>query len=212
MPSPPGQAVVLVHGLWVSGWAMSPLARHLRGCGFRPYFFSYPSVRRSLRENARALRDFSDRLDASTVHYVGHSLGGVVIQAMLAYCPPARGGRVVTICSPHAGSRAAQSLARRPWGPRLLGASMAELLGGQIAPGDLSRRAVGVIKGTRPIGLGRLFADLPVSNDGVVLLEEACWPGAADEIVLPVSHSGALLSRRVAASVCQFLRFGHFVR
>src|SRR5439155_5575717 len=75
-------AVVLVHGLWLSGWCMLLLAWRLRRCGFRTYRFSYRSVRKGLRENAAALRAFSDAIDASTVHFVGHSLGGIVIQAM----------------------------------------------------------------------------------------------------------------------------------
>lgn len=201
-----------MHGLWLSGFAMVPIARHLRRCGFRPYFFRYPSVRRTLRENALALRAFSDRIEGSTVHYVGHSLGGVVIQAMFAHSPPARPGRIVTLCSPHRGSRSAQALARRRWGRRILGASIAELLGGEPPAADLSGHEVGLIRGNRSIGLGRLFADLGTANDGVVALDEMRWPGAGDEITFEVSHSGMLLSRRAAAATCQFLRFGHFVR
>lgn len=191
---------------------MALIGSRLRGCGFRTYFFSYPSVRNTLRQNARALRAFSDRIEGNTVHYVGHSLGGVVIQAMLAYAPPPRTGRIVTVCSPHAGSAAARALAQRKWGRRILGASIADLLRGNLAAGAAPMRAVGLIKGNLPIGLGRLFTWLPGPNDGVVLLDEMRWPGASDEITLHVSHSGTLLSRRVAARICQFLRFGHFLR
>lgn len=210
MPARPAQAVVLVHGLWLSGWAMAYLARRLRGCGFRTYRFSYPSVRRSLRENAAALRAFSDGIEADTVHYVGHSLGGVVIQAMFAYSPPPRPGRIVTLASPHGGSRVAQALSRRRWGRRILGASIAELLGG--APGGGAHgREIGVIKGDRSLGLGRLFAVLEPPNDGVLSLDEMYWPLATDEITLNVSHTGMLFSGRAAMRACHFLRFGYFI-
>lgn len=207
-----GPAVVLVHGLWLAGWCMSLIAAQLRGAGFRTYSFSYPSVGDTLRDNATALRSFSDKVEGGTVHFVGHSLGGVVIRAMLGYCPPPRPGRIVTLGSPHGGSQVARELAHRSWGRNILGASMRDLLHGDIPASDLSKRDIGLIVGERPFGLGRLFADLPKPHDGVVAVNEAHWPGATDEIVMPVSHSGMLLSKTVAQAVCQFLRFGHFVR
>ncbi|HEX7043593.1 MAG TPA: alpha/beta fold hydrolase [Burkholderiales bacterium] len=204
--------VVLVHGIWLSGWVMGFIARHLRGCGFRTYYFSYPTVRNALGENAAALRAFTDRIAGDVLHFVGHSLGGVVIQTMLAHCPPARGGRVVTLCSPHAGTRAGAALARWGWGRRITGRSVADLLRGAAYPADLGGREVGLIRGNHPFGLGRLFVRFDVPNDGVVALDEMRWPGAVDQIALPVSHTGVLFSRRAAANVCHFLRFGRFAR
>lgn len=203
--------VVLVHGLWVSGWAMGAMAWRLRRVGFRPYLFSYHSVHDSLRHNAAALRSFSDAIRGEAVHFVGHSLGGVVIQTMLACCPPPRTGRVVTLCAPHLGNRAARDLARRPWGRRMLGASMTELLNGTGPTDHLDGREVGVITGDRSFGLGRLFAHLEEPNDGVVTLSEAQLPGAVDRIVLHVSHSGILLSGQAAIYTERFLRHGQFL-
>lgn len=202
--------MILVHGLWLSGWAMGGLAWRLRRRGFRPYLFSYHSVNDSLGQNAAALRAFSDSISGNVVHFVGHSLGGVVIQTMLARCPLPRAGRVVTLCAPHRGNRAARDLARRHWGRRVLGASMAELLNGAAPEGDLDGREVGLIKGDRALGLGRLFARLGEPNDGVVTLGEAQLAGAADQIVLHVSHSGILLSRQAAMQTEEFLRHGQF--
>jgi pimeloyl-ACP methyl ester carboxylesterase len=207
-----GEPVVLAHGLWLSGWAMGYVAHQLRRCGFRTYLFSYPSVHNSLRQNAVALQAFGDTIPGDAIHFVGHSLGGVVIQTMLACCPPPRPGRVVTLCAPYQGNRAAASLARLPGGPRLLGASMAELLNGRARSGELADREVGVIKGDRALGLGRLFSRLDEPNDGVVTLNEAQLPGATDEIVLHASHSGILLSRQAAANTEHFLRYGRFIK
>lgn len=204
--------VVLLHGLWLTGWAMTYIAWRLRRNGFKPYLFSYPSVRLSLRANAEALRTFSDAIRGDTIHFVGHSLGGVVIQAMFAYCPPPRPGRVVTLCAPHRGNRAAQHLAQRKWGERMLGASLADLLSGGAPACDLSGREFGLIRGDRSFGVGRLFSRLDAPNDGVVLLSEAELPGAVDAITLHASHSGMLLSRKAAANAEYFLRFGRFMK
>jgi 8-oxo-dGTP pyrophosphatase MutT (NUDIX family) len=202
------EAVVLVHGLWLSGWAMALLARRLRAEGFATYVFSYPSVRRSRRQNADALRAFVEERRADVVHFVGHSLGGVIIQALLADYP--KPGRVVTLGSPHRGSAVAVRLSRYYWGRRILGQSIGELLQRPVPPYDLCGREVGLIKGTTPIGLGRVLVRMKQPNDGVVAINEVDWPGAADELALPVSHTAMLWSRQVADRVLAFLRYGRF--
>jgi pimeloyl-ACP methyl ester carboxylesterase len=204
-------AVVLVHGLWLAGWCMVLIAWRLRRCGFRTYRFSYASVRKGLRENAADLRKFADAIEASTLHFVGHSLGGVVIHTMFAQNPPPRPGRMVTLGSPHAGSQTARTVARAAWGRWILGKSIAELLA-RPSPRATPAREIGLIKGSFPIGLGRLLRGLSRPNDGVVSAADAELPGATDEITLWVAHTLMLVSPRVAVCVCQFLRFGHFVR
>ena len=205
-----GEAVVLVHGLWLSGWAMALIAHWLRTCGFHTHVFSYPSVGHSLRDNAAALRAFSDTLGADTVHYVGHSLGGVVIRAMLHYYPSPRAGRVVTLGSPHSGSSVARALSRQSWGRRFLGLSIADLLRGEPPLKESPAYAFGLIKGDLPIGLGALLFGLERPSDGVVSIAETSLPGAADETTLRIAHTAMLLSRKAAMRTCEFLRQGHF--
>src|SRR5690606_12064881 len=183
-------------------------ARRLRACGLEPYRFSYPSVAAGLSENAAALRRFAGTVPQEVVHFAGHSLGGIVVLAMLADGTWTRAGRVVTLSSPQRGSRAAASLARWSWGRRMLGRSIADLQRRPPpAPGGF---AVGLVQGTRPIGLGRLIAPLAAPHDGVVSVAEMELPGAAAHVRLRVSHLGMLLSRAVAADTCAFLRTGRF--
>ena len=73
------------------------------------------------------------------------------------------------------------------------------------------REPLGVLAGSLPFGLGRLFGPLPGVNDGVVRLEETAIEGMADRVVLPVGHSAMLISARVAAQVCAFLSDGKFL-
>lgn len=207
---PVPEPVVLVHGLWMGGWALAPLRLHLARSGFEGHPFSYASLRRPLAENAHSLAAFARSLGASTLHFVGHSLGGLVVYRALLDHPDLPPGRAVLLGSPFLGSRAATRFGVNPFGHALLGMSLREWLEGSIPSGSAPRE-VGVVAGSLGIGLGSLVApDLPRPHDGVVAVSETRVPGAADQIVLPVTHSAMLLAASVARQACHFLRFGCF--
>ncbi len=195
---------------------MALLRRQLAVAGFSTRQFSYPSVRVSPAVAARLLGDFVAGIEAPVVHYVAHSLGGLVLRHFLhghaARRPPGGyPGRVVTLATPHQGSRAAQALAKTALGRRLLGKSVEQGLLGDV-PAWPDQRALGVIAGSRGLGLGRFFARLDSPHDGTVAAAETELFAAADRILLPVSHFGGLFSREVADQVIYFLRQGRFRR
>jgi pimeloyl-ACP methyl ester carboxylesterase len=204
------ETVVLVHGLWLPGASLYVLARRLRRCGFQVHTFSYAAVRQDLRANAADLQAFVAGLDAAVVHFVGHSLGGIVIRALFHHFPRQRPGRIVTLATPHGGSHVGERIARWAVGRRLLGASVRELLAGLPQTWPLPDRDVGVVRGTVPIGAGRLFSNRRVSGDGLLTLEESALPGATDSIELPLAHSAMPFARQVGVQVCEFLRTGRF--
>lgn len=202
------EPVVLVHGLWLSGWVLAILAARLRRCGYDTRTFSYPSMGASLSANAAALARFAGSLAAPRVHFIGHSMGGLVILKALKSNPDLGCGRVVLLGSPSSGSRSAETLARAGAGRLILGHSMMEWLHGpRTKPGNYE---LGVISGCRRIGLGRLVTRLPEPNDGVVMESEARVPGMTDFISLRVSHTEMLWSRKVSHQACAFLRSGRF--
>lgn len=205
------ETVVLVHGLWVHALAMELQRRALGRLGYHAVAYSYRSVRLSLAENAERLALYACSLRARVVHFVGHSLGGLVILKMLARGHDAGSGRIVLEGVPYSGSHAAQELARLEIGHFLLGRSMREWLESE-RPADFARFEIGVIAGSLGLGLGRLVdRDLPRPNDGVVAVEETRVPGMRDHIVLPINHSGMLVSRSVTRQIAAFLRDGTFV-
>ncbi len=204
-------AVVLVHGLWMTGLEMALLRRRLRRCGFLPCQFSYPTVRAPVVENAARLHGFLQRVSAPVVHFVGHSLGGLVIRRFFHDHPPRRPGRIVTLGTPHQGSMVARRLARHGWGRRLLGRSIEGGLLGDLPPWS-GTRELGVIAGNRNLGVGLLMPGLARPNDGTVAVAETRLPEAADHVVLPASHMGLLISSAVAQLTCVFLRTGRFLR
>ena len=193
----------------MTGLEMALLRRRLRSCGFNPVLFSYPTVRCSLADNARRLQRFVSRLDADTIHFVAHSLGGLLLRQFFHDFPDQRPGRVVTLGTPHSGSLAAKNMARQRLGRLMLGKSLDGGLRGDVPAWD-PRREIGVIAGDVGLGLGRLVGPFTGPNDGAVALDETRLPGMSDYRVFHASHTGLLFSPQVASAVCAFLREGRF--
>lgn len=206
------EAVVVVHGLWMIGSVMTILRRRLEPRGFDVATFGYASIREGLESNAAKLAEFVARVPGDTVHLLGHSLGCVVIRALLEWHPPVRPGRIVCLGPPFAGSVTAERVSRLPGGSHILGLSMRDLIargGFATAPPG---REIGIIAGRVGIGLGRLFGRFDGPNDGMVTVAETQLAGAADHIVLPVAHTSLLWSREVARQAEHFIRTGRFLR
>ncbi|MBI2313684.1 MAG: alpha/beta fold hydrolase [Betaproteobacteria bacterium] len=204
-------AVVLVHGYGMTGLVMSPLGLRLARCGFATRNFTYRDVRAPLAENAERLSRFVESLGCGAPHLVGHSLGGLLILRMLADQDHPAVGRAVLLGTPCCGSFAARWLYAHGATRWIVGKSVRSGIL-EERPGWTGNGELGVIAGTRPIGLGRLIPGLPRPNDGLVTVEETRLPGATDRIALKVSHTEMLVSGPVARQVCAFLRDGKFRR
>ena len=209
--------IVYVHGLWQRGaesiWLRRRLSQDVKA---EARAFSYPSVAADATSNARALAAYLTAIRADTLHLVGHSLGGLLILKLFeadaqARLPP---GRIVLLGSPLRGSRTAQKLARLPFGKTIMGRAVGEeLLGPRGERRRWNRaRELGVIAGDLGFGLGRLVGPLGGPSDGTILVEETELDGAADRLVLRVSHTGMLFSAAVAHAAGAFLSTGRFSR
>ena len=204
------EAVILVHGLWVHGAVLSLLRRRVARYGYRAMCYSYPSMRCTLTQNAEDLARYCARATAPKVHFIGHSLGGLVVLRMLETAQPFAVGRAVLMGTPYGGSLAARRLMRLPGGSKLVGRSVPEWLGRERSE-PLRHREIGVIAGRVGIGLGRLVAPaMGEPNDGVVRVSETRFAEMRDHIVLDVNHTGMVLSRAVAAQAIAFLKTGAF--
>lgn len=200
--------VVLVHGLWYRCWSMALLKKRLAAHGFQVRCFSYPTLAQRPERSVRALAAFCRGSASETMHLVGHSLGGLLILAMLgqgAYQPT---GRLLLLGTPLAGSRVARRMAGWPGGKLLLGHSRDLLAGGVSGLGGAWN--CGMIAGTRGIGLGRLSGVRLGPGDGTVSLAETRHRMVSERLELPVSHTGLLVSRAVAEQAAHFLANGHF--
>jgi len=210
----PPATIVLVHGLWMSGFELNVLKHRLEAegdCFAVP--FSYPSLTGSMSDHVHSLIDFAHSQASSQVHFIGHSLGGLVILRALELTNDLPPGRAVLLGTPLQGSQAARGVARLlPFGKAILGSAVHEECIGSTPREWSGRRDVGVIAGSMGMGLGRLFAHLDTDHDGTVMVEETRLPGAKDHIVLHTSHTGMLFSGEVAEQAWCFLRTGSFRR
>ena len=204
----PGTGIVLVHGLWNRGWYMAVMARRLRSRGHRVRVFSYPTRSNSLRGHADDLYEFINKDSFNELHFVGHSMGGLLILNMLSRFDQWPPGRVVLMGCPVAGSGVVKRLEKIPGQKLLFGNARDSLLKGfRHTP---RQHETGMIRGTRSVGLGRLAGKHDEPNDGTVALSETQLDGLKDSIELHVSHSQMLISAGVAEQVEQFLLHGKF--
>jgi pimeloyl-ACP methyl ester carboxylesterase len=201
--------VVLIHGLYMRPWTLRLLDLRLQAAGLATHRFGYPSLAARPAEVADRLAAYLRSVGGDRVHLVAHSLGGLVLHHLFQRHRPQRTGRVVTLGTPHLGSAVAVGLRGRGLGG-LLGRSIEQGLLGDVPPWDETRE-LGVIAGSLGLGLGRLLGGLCGPNDGTVAVAETCIPAARAHRVLPVSHTGLLVSGRVARETASFLLSGAFL-
>ncbi len=200
--------VILLHGLWLRGIAMSYLSRRLDAAGFDAQTFDYATVRDGIDVASGRLRDLIGTFGSSQVHLVGHSLGGLVAALIVQRHPELIDGRIVCLGAPLRGSAAARSLKGIPGGSAMLGRSI-ELLENGLERWD-GPQQLGVIAGRLPIGLGFLLGGVTAPHDGTVAVEETRLPGITDHRVISAAHTGLVYSDLAAQHTIAFLRGGRF--
>lgn len=205
----PHLQAMLLHGLHMHAWAMLPTARLLEAHRIRCRRFGYYSVTHTAEQHCRRLADAVRAYygaHSEPLHFVCHSLGGIVLRRFAAEYPELVRGRCVTLGTPHLGSIAAERLHR--YAPALIGGAYRNALDGNL-PAWPPQIDLGCIAGSRHIGLG-LAVGLTRGGDGSVLLEETRPECCRDYLVLPVSHTGILADKAAAAQTAHFLRHGRF--
>ncbi len=202
-----GEEVVLVAGLWMPSLAMQFLGGRLAAAGYAPRRFAYRG-RDSFEANVASLATFVAALPPARRHFVGHSLGGVLVLNTLVERRETAVASAVLIGAPVRGCRAGRTFGRVGIGRWMMGSSR-PLWDERVAAWPRAE-PLGVIAGTAPLGLGRVLGRLPGANDGVVCVSETRVEGAAAHAEVDVGHSALILSRRVARLVQRFLASGTF--
>jgi pimeloyl-ACP methyl ester carboxylesterase len=186
------------------GAAMELLAARLARAGYRPRIFSYRG-RSPFEANVERLAQFAG---GSAAHFIGHSLGGVLILEMLNRHAEVAARSALLLGAPVRGCLAGRRFGRHRPGRWMMGACGAlweerEARWRRDAP-------LGVVAGTLALGLGRVFGRLPGENDGVVCVSETTVEGMTARAVVPQGHSMLIVSGRVGRLAERFLACGRF--
>jgi pimeloyl-ACP methyl ester carboxylesterase len=200
--------VVLVPGLWMPGVAMTLLAARLRRLGYAVHVFLY-SGRKPHDANVERLARFArESANGRPAHFVGHSLGGVLILDMLNRHPEIAAASTVLLGAPVRGSFTGRRLGLAGVGRWMMGDS--GVLWNERAVKWQRKAPLGVIAGTARMGLGVALGRLPGPSDGVVCVSETAVEGMTAQALVPLGHSLLIVSGRVAKMVARFLAAGRF--
>lgn len=202
------ESVVLVPGVGFAGAELIPLALRLSRRGYASSVFWHWTGGPALTESARLLHRKASSLRGETVHFVGHSIGGLVILRMLADRSWGRPGRILTMGTPHAGLAAARLASGLPGARRLLGHGVRTAADGYPIP-ILGNREIGTLAGDRNLFFGTVLAP-GQESDSLIGVAETRHPAGVSHRTVPETHAGMLYSRRVADLVEHFLRHGTF--
>lgn len=207
------ETVVLAHGLGRSPRSMTVMARRLEAAGYRVINFGYESREHTMETLVRdlevAVRECCG--DARSVHFVTHSMGGILVRSFLASREAGYRGRVVMLSPPTRGSEVIDAFADSPLLQRFLGPSGMALgtdsasLPNVLAPPSYP---VGVITGDRSINPINSWL-IPGPDDGKVAVSRASL-ASAPFLVVHRTHPFIMNGDEVGEAVIEFLRTGSF--
>ncbi len=211
------ECVVLLHGLNRSWRAMRPMAEALHEAGFTTANVDYPSQSGSIEDIAPIAvgTGLSEcrATGAATVHFVTHSIGGILLRYMHEQKPIADLGRVVMLGPPNQGSEMIDMTRDWPGFDMFTGDAGAQLgtseddMPGKLGPVDFE---LGVIAGTRTVNIW-MSAMLPEEDDGKVTVEETKVEGMDDFLIVGRSHRYITRGDVVIRNTEAFLRTGQFL-
>nr|WP_321462918.1 alpha/beta fold hydrolase [uncultured Cohaesibacter sp.] len=205
------ERVILIHGLGRTTHSMGHLSRRLEEAGYDVVRIGYHSLG---DDPETIIKDVSQQINTcclaypGVTHFVGHSLGGLIIRAYLEQNHPNNLGRVVLLGSPSGGTEVVDNLRSYAWfrwlGPTTLslGSDLHHYPDGRQAP-DYS---LGIIAGHS--NLISIMNDplLPGDDDGLVSVLSTKVDGMKDFIVVHSTHAGLRTSKFVASQVVHFLQ------
>lgn len=208
------ESVLLLHGIARSPRHMQPLEVALAQRGFEVINIKYPSTEHSMEDLVEWLqRHVSVRIqaEATPLHVVGYSMGGLLARAWIHRYRPERLGRVVQLAPPNHGSEVADFfkqnwLFRTFYGPAGQQLGTQEDLQALLGSVDYE---LGVLAGNRSIDPFSSWL-IPGADDGKVSVHSTRVLGMRAHTVLPVTHTFFPSNAEVHRQTIHFLQQGDF--
>ncbi len=213
------EMVILLHGIGHNKVFMIATEKALQAEGYDTLNISYPSLRQNIKELSRWLSEqlIEHRIweNSSKVHFVVHSLGGLVSGTYLEdykdTIPQEKMGRVVMLGTPHGGSEVADFLKENPLYIWAFGPAGQELTTEARQEQKIHPwYELGIIAGApdKTFTIGQFFID--TEHDGCVSVESTKIEGMTAHKTMPVLHSFMAWMPDVQKQVVHFLQQGTF--
>jgi triacylglycerol lipase len=209
--------VVLLHGLARTARSMNLMQDALAASGYRVANVDYPSRHQPIEQLAAPSVEVGVERCAlragERVHFVTHSMGGILVRYYLAHHAIPALGRVVMLAPPNGGSEVVDNLEEFPGFELLNGPAGLQLgTGPEHLPEQLGAvdYPVGIIAGTRSVN-PVLSQFLPNPDDGKVSLQRTKVEGMTDFIAVEASHPFIMRDQEAIAQTIAFLQSGRFI-
>jgi len=208
--------VILLHGLWRSDHSMSRMEESLLAAGYWVQNTSYDSTEKTVEQLAEeaVAAGLEGCKGAETIHFVTHSMGGILVRQYLENHDIDRLGRVVMLGPPNQGSEVIDRYADWPGFEWFSGPAGLQLGTGEASlPRSLgpAHFDLGIIAGNHTIN-PILSQSLPGADDGKVSVDSTRVAGMNDHLELPVTHVFMMRDREVIEEVLYYLANGRFQR
>ncbi|NLD37230.1 MAG: alpha/beta hydrolase [Desulfatiglans sp.] len=208
------ECVILLHGLARSSSSFNRMESALKEKGYFTVNYNYPSRKYGIEKLAKESIDNAlvRCPENSKIHFVTHSLGGILVRQYLSTGKIKNLGRVVMLGPPNKGSQVVDKLKKVPGFVWFNGPAVKELGTDSMSiPASLgpSNIYVGIIAGTKSIN-PILSSMLPDPDDGKVSVDNTKLAGMTDHITLPVAHPFLMKNDEVIREVICFLQNGKF--
>jgi triacylglycerol lipase len=213
-----GECVVLLHGLARTNRSMTKMADRLAAAGFDTVNLDYPSRRHPLNELAEMVvpqgTAACQEKGATAVHFVTHSLGGILVRYYLKYHILPQLGRVVMLAPPNHGSRMVDAVGNTWLFKLIYGPAASQLTTDNTSILENLGRVdfnLGVIAGD--CSINPLFsAFIEGDDDGQLSPASTEIEGMQESIVVHASHAFIMRNSKAIAQTLFFLEHGKFNR
>jgi triacylglycerol lipase len=219
-PAAPGQPyVILLHGLCRTGRSMIPMGQSLTQAGYKVMNIEYPSrsagVEKLSESTIAPVIAECEKNGATSINFVTHSLGGILVRDYLSRHTIPNLGRVVMLGPPNRGSEVVDKLGSFWLFKAINGPAGSELgTGPDSIPNRLgpANFCLGVIAGDRSINWINSLLMIPGPDDGKVAVERTKLAGMTDHLVIHTMHPMMMRNTTVINQTTFFLKNGKFDR